>query len=103
MGYRSIDTNGCGACGGFWKWFRPPHPKFFERECNKHDILYTLGGDANDRKKADITLFQDMVKKVSSHFHRRKPISRLWFYLICAGYYLGVRIVGHTRFNYKEV
>ena len=99
MGYRSV--NGCGACGGFWKWFKPPHHNFFNRECDKHDILSTLGGDHKDRYKADLILFQDMTKHVTEHFSGRKPISKLWFYILCVIYFIGVRIFGHTRFNYK--
>ena len=40
----SNTVNGCGACSGFWKWFKPPHSKFCEEEYNTHDRDNDLGG-----------------------------------------------------------
>ena len=95
-------NNGCGACGGFWKWFKPPHHNFFKDDCDIHDILYSKGGNFKDRLTADRILLKHMLKRVTNHFYKRKPISRLWFYNICLMYYLAVRVVGITRFNLKD-
>lgn len=97
----SNTVNGCGACSGFWKWFKPPHYKFFEEECNTHDRAYDLGGDYVDRYISDVILFRDMRKLVIKYFHNRKVISRMWFIFLCVLYYLGVRLVGSTNFNYE--
>lgn len=94
-------VNGCGACSGFWKFLKPPHYKFFENECNTHDTAYNKGGDFIDRLVADIILFRDMRKLVIKYFHNRKVISRMWFIFLCVLYYLGVRLVGSTNFNYE--
>ena len=101
MGGSTQHTNGCGVCSGFWKFFKPPHHNFFKRQCDKHDILYTLGGDYRDRFKADLILFQEMYTHVRGYFYGRKPLSRLWFYILCVMYFLGVRLFGHTKFNHK--
>lgn len=95
-----ISTNGCGACGGFWQWFKPPHHNFFKEDCDVHDFLYDIGGTYKDRLMADILLLKHMGKRVKKHFHKRKPLSRLWFYTICIMYFIAVRVVGVTRFNY---
>ena len=86
--------NGCGACGGFWSWFKPPHYKFFEEECNKHDIAYNEGITSLDRKIADLTLLRNMRVKVNSYFVNRKYISRQWYLILCYMYYLGLRLGG---------
>ena len=46
MGFDNV--NGCGACSGFWRWFKSPHHKFFKVQCNQHDKAYNLGGIKND-------------------------------------------------------
>lgn len=101
MGF-DVKTNGCGACSGFWAWFKPPHPNFFIEDCNKHDLLYDIGGAYKERLNADIQLFQDMLSRVYLYFNKRKPISKLWMYIVCFMYFIAVRIVGFTRFNYME-
>lgn len=100
---QKTSTNGCGACGGFWRWFKPPHHNFFKNECNVHDSLYNIGGNSIDRLVADLILLNNMIKKVSLYFYKRKPISRYWYYLLCISYYIAVRIVGFTLFNYKNL
>jgi len=102
MGHRSIEPNGCGACGGFWKWFKPPHSNFFKDECNTHDSLYSIGGNSIDRYIADLLLLKYMLKKVSEYYYKRKPVSRYWFYVICTCYFIGVRLFGYSSFNYKN-
>ena len=94
-------VNGCGACSGFFAWLRPPHHEFFVKECTLHDELYNLGGSAEDRHKADIRLFQDMVARSSAYFKGRKPSSQMWFVLLSYLYYLAVRAFGRSQFNYK--
>lgn len=95
-------AQGCGTCGGFWKWFRPPQPNFFYEDCVVHDVFYDIGGDYVDRMVADYTLLIHMWSRVSKHFYKRKPLSRLWGYVLCVAYFLGVRLIGFTRFNYME-
>ena len=98
----SNTVNGCGACSGFWKWFKPPHYKFFEKECDLHDILYDIGGNYIDRKIADLKLLNDMLKNVNKYYYKRKILSKVWFLFLCRLYYVGVRIFGFTQFNYER-
>ena len=98
MGFGNV--NGCGACSGFLKWFKPPHSKFFKVQCNQHDKAYNLGGIKIDRKIADLILLKNMRIAVNEYFHNRKTFSRIWFLFLCKLYYLGVRIFGASSFNY---
>ena len=91
--------NGCGTCKGFWKWLKPPHHNFFKEDCNKHDKLYSIGGDKYDKRIADYILYQDMLKTTNEYFYKRKFISRNWYKVICWFYYLGVRFFGNSNFN----
>ncbi len=97
-----VQTNGCGACGGFWQWFKPPHHRFFYKDCEKHDLAYHQGGDAIARKIADLELRFDMQVRVMHYFKNRKPISKAWYLSLCQAYYLGVRVFGKSRFNYNS-
>lgn len=97
------EVNGCGACSGFWKWFKPPHSNFFIEECNQHDIAYNIGGDEKDRKGADLSLFKGMTNSVTLYFHKRKPFSKIWFLTLCWCYYIGVRLFGYSSFNYNKI
>jgi|GEM_PF-539788 len=56
--------NGCGAASGIIKYIRPPHGKFFIRECNLHDCDYAIGGHEADRTIADLVLKQRMMGKI---------------------------------------
>lgn len=100
MGFNTV--NGCGACSGFWRWFKPPHYKFFKEECDLHDLYYDIGGNYIDRKISDLILLNSMIKNVEQYYHKRKIISKLWFLFICRLYYVGVRAFGFTQFNYKK-
>ena len=91
--------NGCGACSGFWQFFRPPHSRFFKKECDQHDEAYNTGGNWIDRKIADLKLLNAMSKTVRIYFQNRKPISRIWFLFLCWCYYAGVRIFGKSNFQ----
>lgn len=95
-------TNGCGACSGFLAWIRPPHHRFFVKECTLHDELYNFGGSEDDRRKADIRLFQDMVRRSTDYFQGRKAGSQLWFITLAYLYYKAVRLFGGWQFNYHE-
>jgi len=95
----TTQSNGCGACSGFWKWLKPPHKRFFVKECNAHDEAYNIGGSTNDRKQADKRLFFDMVYKSVDHYRDRKATSMWWFVTLAFGYYLAVRTFGKKRFN----
>ena len=92
---------GCGASGGFWKWFKPPHKNFFKSACIQHDIDYDNGGSELDRHISDIKLKYEMKKMIKNHFYKRKPISRIWYLIITQAYYYGVRLFGKNNFNYE--
>lgn len=94
-------TNGCGACSGFLRWLRPPHHEFFQQECLLHDELYNMGGTEADRRKADYSLFWDMVQRSCDYFKGRKAGSQTWFIILAYAYYKAVRIFGKSQFNYK--
>jgi len=95
-----MSKEGCGACGGFWKWLKPPHYNFFKNECIIHDRYYDIGGTKEDRQIADLILLRDTKLLVKKHFKGRKPISKHWYLFLCKAYYLAVRLVGSSRFNY---
>ena len=95
------EVNGCGACKGLFKFLKPPHPKFFKEQCNIHDEHYNIGGNRIDRKISDLILYRDMIKLVKKYFYKRKPLSKLWYLILCRVYYIGVRLGGWLSFNYK--
>nr|DAJ37984.1 MAG TPA: phospholipase A2 [Caudoviricetes sp.] len=96
-------TNGCGAMGGIFKFLKPPHHEFFRGECEVHDMLYEIGGTREDRLKADIELFQSMVKRSTSYFRDRSVGSQMWFFILSYIYYIAVRAFAGRRFIYKEI
>ncbi|MEG0188618.1 hypothetical protein [Algoriella sp.] len=100
MGFSS-GINGCGACGGFWKWFKPPHYKFFTSQCNQHDEAYSVGGTKNDRLIADKLLFRQMIELTLCYFGTRKVASQYWYITLALCYYFAVRIFGAKQFNFK--
>ena len=95
-------VNGCGACGGFWKWFKPPHYKFFKEQCNQHDKAYDIGGSKLDRLNADKLLFRQMIELTLYHFGYRKVSSQYWYITLAFAYYLAVRVFGRSRFNFAK-
>ena len=97
MGFNTV--NGCGACSGFWRWFKPPHYKFFEKECSRHDLAYGIGTTKIDRLVADLILLQDMKVKSKVYYHRRKFISKCWFITLCYIYFIGLRLLGSLPIN----
>lgn len=92
----------CGACGGWLKWFRPPHYKFFEDECKLHDDLYDLGGTEVERLEADRTFYFGLVRKSVGYFENRKVWALWWFVTLSYFYYLSVRVGARSRFNYHK-
>ena len=99
----NYQTNGCGACKGFWKFLNPllPQHNFFKEECNKHDVDYEIGGDKKDKLKADLTLLYNMKLKTKLYFYKRKWFSKQWYIIIAYLYYIGVRVGGNNNFNFK--
>lgn len=98
---RALGSNGCGAMSGWLAWIKPPHHKFFRSACVLHDELYLLGGSEEDRKKADIRLYRDMVKHSLDHYDGRGKVrSQAWFLTLCYLYYIAVRLFGRGQFNY---
>lgn len=94
-------VNSCGTCGGLFKFLKPPHNNFFNIPCETHDKYYDIGGNFIDRKIADLILYRDMIKLVKKYFYKRKPLSKLWYLILCRVYYIGVRLGGWLSFNYK--
>lgn len=92
--------NGCGAMSGWLSWVKPPHHQFFKAVCDRHDELYIKGDSKEDRLKADIRLFQDMVKHSITYFKGRKVASQMWFIFLSYLYYICVRMFGSNHFNY---
>ena len=95
-------SNGCGACGGFWKWFKPPHHNFFKNQCEEHDNAYTIGGSESDRLIADKKLFKQMIYFTIEYFKDTKISSQYWYITLSYLYYIGVRIFGKSQFNYNN-
>lgn len=93
---------GCGAMDGWLSWIRPPHHEFFKTACILHDELYLKGGSESDRKRADIRLYQDMVKHSQRYYRGRKVGSQAWFLTLAYIYYLAVRAFGKGQFNYTK-
>ena len=91
--------NGCGTCGGFWRWLKPPHKNFFKEACQKHDEAYDLGGNPADRIQADRRLFFDMIDKSVDYYRNRKTLSLWWFVTLSLAYYYAVRCFGKPRFK----
>ncbi len=92
--------NGCGACSGWLSWIRPPHHRFFYKQCVLHDELYNVGGTEEDRKRADLRLFRDMIQHSVLYFEDRVS-SQMWFLLLAYCYYKAVRLFGRSQFNYR--
>ena len=64
---------------GWLSWIRPPHHEFFKTACVLHDELYLLGGNEDDRKRADVRLYQDMVRHSLDYFKGAKVGRQAWF------------------------
>lgn len=95
-----MNTNGCGAMSGLLRWFKPPHYKFFHTACILHDELYIIGGSEEDRKRADVRLFRDMVRHSVEYFGDRVS-AQMWFLVLSYLYYIAVRLFGKSQFNYR--
>src|SRR6187402_2550871 len=67
---RSMIANGCGPRG----WGAIPDWGFTQA-CDEHDFAYWRGGTAEDRKKADRALFEEMLYEARLY---KNPIRR-WF------------------------
>lgn len=93
---------GCGAMSGFWKWLKPPHYRFFREACALHDELYMQGGTEADRKRADIRLYQDMVRLSVNHYRGRAVCSQAWFLFLAFVYYVAVRLFARGQFSYHD-
>lgn len=94
---KSKEVNGCGVW--VWKWFiRAPYAKFFEADCCLHDELYTEGGSAAERHKADRRFFALMAKRASEE----RPVRAWWLATVALFYYGMVRVFGRFYWNYKQ-
>lgn len=90
--------NGCGPV-----WF-PQFLKdwlfnwFFEASCNKHDEGYRNGGDEVRRFECDWKFWQAMKRDTL----KQRGLKRFIRWLQALLFFMFVRTLGWTRFNYKE-
>jgi len=94
------EVNGCGVRLGWLGVIKPPHHKFFNTQCELHDELYNLGGDEQDRKRADKRLFDDMLRH-SIEYYSESAFKQWRYVSIALAYYFAVRLFGRRYFNYK--
>jgi len=89
-------SNGCGGKGSFI-----PVPEFiFHASCDKHDVLYQIGGSEADRKRDDKTFYRYMKLDVANE---KSYLKRKYYSLWAFAYYKAVRFFGSKYFNYKKV
>lgn len=86
-------SNGCGGKGSL---IDPPEGKYGGC-CDKHDFLYTVGGEEIDRTKADGEFLVDMIKIVVV---QRAGLMRLLMLLMAILYFYGVHFAGKRFFRY---
>ena len=79
-------VNGLGVWGVRWL----PYKRKFDVAACAHDRAYDVGGDDNDRKKADKAFFNDMLPICTDG----------WQLLWAAFYYCMVRAFGWMFFRY---
>ncbi|WP_311561241.1 class 1 isoprenoid biosynthesis enzyme [Prevotella bivia] len=92
-------SNGCGCSKGLLKYIKPPYTKLFYAACVVHDDDYDRGGEAFDRKVADLGLFHRMLTVIGRQ--PNSPIHILWMVFVAMMYYASVRVFGWHYFNYK--
>ena len=88
-------SNGCGGKGSI-----VPTPQFlFRASCDKHDVLYTIGGTEKDRRNADEAFYRYMKIDVDM---QNRWVKRKWYAIIAYTYYKVVRWMGKKYFRYGE-
>ena len=88
-------SNGCGSKSSF-----VPVPEFiFHASCDKHDVLYIIGGTEEDRKKADKIFYKYMMLDIVNEDSRFK---RIYYSIWAYTYYKAVRVFGKKYFNYGK-
>lgn len=78
---------------------RPPKWALFNASCQVHDEAYTVGGNKDDRLKADLGFFWRMledVNKLENYKLKKKAVKYAIIYYIC------VRMFGWLSFNYGK-
>jgi hypothetical protein len=98
MGYKG---NGCGPKGPVGKII--PDSLFgvcVVDACNNHAASYSKGGDAKDRRKADVDFLKAMLAKVEEESASRmvKSFRKVMAY----AYYYTVRLFGHFLFEKQK-
>jgi len=90
----SLEKNYCG-----WKGFIPPPKyKFYNASCKIHDENYEIGGNAEDRLRADVGFLKHMLIDINDFKKNDKRTATLWACL----YYIGVRSLGWISFNWHK-
>lgn len=74
-----------------------PHDLIFKGPSKKHDFLYWLGGDDDDRRQADIEFYWDC--KIECYKYRSLP--RLFFLCALLVYCAFLFPIGRFAFEYK--
>lgn len=90
-------------CGpNSWKsklWGSWHAPQFvFKHACRTHDISYSLGGTAADRKHADDAFYHSMKAAIARHRGYKRPWLRFWAWV----YIRAVRQQGDRFFTYTR-
>lgn len=88
---KSLIANGCGAKGS---WVRPPS-FMFEASCDHHDFNYWIGGNDQDRLRADKGFYEAMCRDIKRARTLLKPYYHLW----ARAYYQAVRMFGKSYFH----
>lgn len=113
---RAAICSGCGGKGGI-----VPVPEFiFTASCDRHDFYYWRGGNAADRRKADVgflaAMLRDADSQVCALVMGTPPLSeadcaghlvyrfslprRLWYRATAYAYFAAVRFVGWRFFHF---
>lgn len=93
---KALIVNGCGP--KWLPWLDIPDFGYFEKACERHDILYWQGGDEQHRMRADVIFYWDMRTGL-----QEAPFwQRVWLRSLAWTYYKAVRIAGGKSFSYRD-
>ena len=100
MKYKDLTPNQkriiCNGCGG--KGSKVPVPEFlFHASCNHHDFEYWRGCTKEDRRKADVNFYREMLRDAKGASWIKQPYYKLWAWI----YFRAVRMFGGKFFHYS--
>ena len=99
MLYDRQHTRGEGECGGKGSIILPPYAMFFKSSCALHDESYGIGGNEEDRIKADVGFLRAMLQdceRINNSITKKYYI--FWAHL----YFVAVRLYGAKYFKYAD-